>query len=193
VVWAPLKGSCLVLVIEWQPRWTNCVQCEIHRWLVHMCMCVSNICHGGENGSEMLQSSHMWWRSSLHMRHDIESCDQDGEDQNKAWLDGPVASVKGKLWGLSADGPKQRWRTSKVKIDEPIWSCDDMKWIISFVIDWCMCCINIRGNGMECAKQRHIYRAFHFTSHRCVEKFITGFRIDGRTIKRGKFVCISVI
>jgi hypothetical protein len=27
----------------------------------------------------------------------------------------------------------------------------------------------------------------------CVEKCMTGFRIDGHTIKRGKFVCISVI
>jgi hypothetical protein len=34
---------------------------------------------------------------------------------------------------------------------------------------------------MECARQR------------CVEKFTTGFRIDGRIIKRGKLVCISVI
>jgi hypothetical protein len=31
------------------------------------------------------------------MRHDIESCDQGGEDQDITWLDGPVASVKGKL------------------------------------------------------------------------------------------------
>ena len=31
------------------------------------------------------------------MRHDIESCDQGGEDQNKTWLDRPVASVKDKL------------------------------------------------------------------------------------------------
>ena len=31
------------------------------------------------------------------MRHDMESCDQGGEDQDKAWLKGPVASVKGKL------------------------------------------------------------------------------------------------
>ena len=46
---------------------------------------------------------------------------------------------------------------------------------------------------MECARQRYICRAFHFTSHRLVEKFMTGFRIDGRTIKRGKLVCISVI
>ena len=35
-------------------------------------------------------------RSSLHMRHNMESCDQGGEDQDKAWLDGPVAMVKGK-------------------------------------------------------------------------------------------------
>ena len=31
------------------------------------------------------------------MRHDIESCDQGGEVQDVTWLDGPVASVKGKL------------------------------------------------------------------------------------------------
>jgi hypothetical protein len=31
------------------------------------------------------------------MRHDIESYDQGGEDQDVTWLDGPVASVKGKL------------------------------------------------------------------------------------------------
>jgi hypothetical protein len=30
------------------------------------------------------------------MRHDIESCDQGGKDQVMTWLDGPVASVKGK-------------------------------------------------------------------------------------------------
>ena len=61
------------------------------------------------------------------MKHDMESCDQGGEDQDKTWLDEPVASVKGKL------------------------------------------------------------------SDRCVEKLMIGFRIDGRTIKRGKFICISVI
>ena len=31
------------------------------------------------------------------MRCDIESCDQGGEDQDKAWLNGQVASVNGKL------------------------------------------------------------------------------------------------
>ena len=33
------------------------------------------------------------------MRHDIQLCDQSGEDQDKAWLNGPVAMVKGK-YGL---------------------------------------------------------------------------------------------
>ena len=37
------------------------------------------------------------------------------------------------------------------------------------------------------------YRAFHFIGHMCVEKFMIRFWIDGRTIKRGKLVCISVI
>ena len=31
------------------------------------------------------------------MRHDMESCDQGIEDQDKTQLNGPVASVKGKL------------------------------------------------------------------------------------------------
>ena len=48
-------------------------------------------------------------------------------------------------------------------------------------IEW-----NAQGKGIT-------YRVFYFTGYRCVEKFMTGFRIDGRTIKRGKLVCISVI
>ena len=68
-----------------------------------------------------------------------------------------------------------------------IWSGSYHLWL-----GWCMCCINI-GDGMECARQRYICRAFHFNGHRCVEKFMIGFRIDGRTIKRGKLICISVI
>jgi hypothetical protein len=31
------------------------------------------------------------------MRHDIELCDQGGEDQDMTWLDRLVASLKGKL------------------------------------------------------------------------------------------------
>jgi hypothetical protein len=47
-------------------------------------------------------------------------------------------------------------------MDEPIQSHDDMKRIISFVIGWCMCCINIGGDGMEYARQR--YNLGHFIS-----------------------------
>ena len=69
-----------------------------------------------------------------------------------------------------------------------------MKWIVSFgvLVGACVASTseemkwNAQGNGIT-------YRAFHFTDHRCVEKFITGFMIDGHTIKRGKLVCISVI
>jgi hypothetical protein len=41
---------------------------------------------------------------------------------------------------------------------------------------------------MECARQR--YNLGHFISpvKGCVEKCMTGFRIDGHTIKRGKLV-----
>ena len=53
-----------------------------------------------------------------------------------------------------------------------------MKWIISLFIvlvhvlhqQW------RRWNGMR--KQRYNHRAFHFTGHRCVEKFMIGLRID---------------
>ena len=39
------------------------------------------------------------------MIHDIKSCDQGGEDQDKTWLDGLVVSVKAsrRLW---SDGPR---------------------------------------------------------------------------------------
>jgi len=68
-----------------------------------------------------------------------------------------------------------------------------MKWIISFG-DWLVHMLHQqwrRWNGMYKAK---ISRG-HFISpiKGCVEKCITGFRIDGRTIKRDKLVCISVI
>jgi hypothetical protein len=70
------------------------------------------------------------------VRHDIESCDQGGEDQDMTWLDGLVA------------------RASEIKIDEPIRSRDDMKWIISFS-DWLVHVLHQHGrrwNGVRKAK-----------------------------------------
>jgi hypothetical protein len=46
---------------------------------------------------------------------------------------------------------------------------------------------------MKCARKRYNLGHFNFTGHRCIEKLMIGFRIDSRTIKRGKLVCISVI
>ena len=48
----------------------------------------------------------------------------------RLWSEGPRG---GEAWArFGADGPRQRWRASNVKIDGPKRSCDDMEWIISF-------------------------------------------------------------
>jgi len=181
----PVESPCLVLVIEWQLRWTNkCLCWDTQEISPHKDTSMSNMCHGGEMAKGWCYAHIVWSRNSLHMRHDMELCDQSGEDQDKAWLDGPVAMEKGKsrLWSegprggeawarFGADGPRQRWRASKVKIDGPKRSCDDMKWIISFKKDqakcwlmmmikrldgvWCLCGINIWEDEMECARQKY--------------------------------------
>jgi hypothetical protein len=38
----------------------------------------------------------------------MESCDQGGEDREEAWLDGPVASMKGKLEALKRGSVSRR-------------------------------------------------------------------------------------
>jgi hypothetical protein len=52
------------------------------------------------------------------MRYDMESCDQGGEDQDDAWLDGPVASVKDKSEALKK-GPRV-----KVKLEQDLAPMD---------------------------------------------------------------------
>jgi hypothetical protein len=63
------------------------------------------------------------------------------------------------------------------------------------IVDHVGACVALTLKEMEWNAQDKCitYRTFHFTGHMCVEKFMTGFRIDDRTIKRGKLVCISVI
>ena len=107
----------------------------------------------------------------------------------RLWSDKPRG---GEAWArLGADGWWQRWKASEVKIDEPTRSRDDMKWTISFVIK-VGACVASTSEEMEWNGQGKgiTYRAFHFTGHRCVEKFMIGIRIDNRTIKSGKLVCI---
>jgi hypothetical protein len=45
------------------------------------------------------------------MRHDMELCDQGGEDRDKAWLDGPVVSVKGKSEALDRGNGEEQVRS----------------------------------------------------------------------------------
>jgi hypothetical protein len=90
------------------------------------------------------------------MIHDMESCDQGGEDQNKTYLDGPVASMKGKL---SDNLAPTDWGNDEEQVKS--WSMNQydhmMIWSGSYllVIGWCMCCIDIEGDGMEYTRQRY--------------------------------------
>ena len=97
------------------------------------------------------------------MRHDIESCDQGGEDQDKTRLDEPIASLKGKLSDDLA--PMDRSNVEEqVKSRSMNQYGHVMIWSGSYHCQscWCMCCINIEGVGMECARQR--YNLGHFIS-----------------------------
>jgi hypothetical protein len=68
-----------------------------------------------------------------------------------------------------------------------------MKWIVSLLIVLVHVLHQHQRSWNEMRKAKVQPRVFHFTGHRCVEKLMTGVRIVGRTIKRGKLVCISVI
>ena len=61
------------------------------------------------------------------------------------------------------------------------------------IIDHVGACVASTLEEMEWNAQGKDMRAFHFIDHRCANKLMTRFMIDGRTIKRGKLVCISVI
>ena len=105
-----------------------------------------------------------------------------------------INHVTGKLeQRLGTDGPRQWWNPSEVKIDEPIRSCDDMKWIISFVMFVGACVASTLEEMKWNAQSKSIF-VWHFISpvKGCVEKCNTGLRIYGHTIKRGKLVSISI-
>ena len=139
-------------------------------------------------------------------------------------VNGPVASVKGKLEALkrqTACGGKAwamtwcRWTKATVKsmlswdrwankvtwwyevdhiiqgrLSHVLSHDDDQKAWWRLVLVWHQ--YLRRWNGMRKAK---VWLVGHlFSPVKCwVEKCMTGFRIYGRTIKRGKLVCISVI
>ena len=68
-----------------------------------------------------------------------------------------------------------------------------MKWIISFVDQVCACVASTSKEMEWNAQGKGIFVGYFISPIKgCVEKFMTRFRIDGHTIKRGKLVCISV-
>jgi hypothetical protein len=146
----PLKGPCLVLVIEWQPRWTNMWLCKIHKKLVHRYICDEWVYCIWD-----MTWSHVTKVEKIKIRLGLMDWLQEWRASRRLWNAGPCGGML-KQW-LGTNGPRQRWRASEVKIDEPIRSRDDMKWIISSFVDrgWCICCINIGGDGMKCARQRY--------------------------------------
>jgi hypothetical protein len=85
----------------------------------------------------------------------------------------------------------------KSKYGQDWWTNMVMWWYeVDHIIWWLVgACVASTLEEMEwkCARQR--YNLGHFISpvKGYVEKCMTRFRIDGRTIKRGKLVCISVI
>ena len=157
-------------------------------------MCVRNIYHGGE----------MAWRCCK-----AHTCDEGAHCiWGMTWSHvTKMEKIKTRLglmdrlqvWRASWVMTWRRWTkaTVKSKWSQDWWTNMVMWWyevdhIIWWLVDACVASTieemewNAQGKGIT-------YRAFHFTGHRCVEKFMTGFRIDGHTIKRGKLVCISVI
>jgi hypothetical protein len=84
-----------------------------------------------------------------------------------------------KTW-LGSTDRLQVWRAS-----QRLWS-EGPRVMVKLEQDLAPMEWNVQGKGIT-------YRAFYFTSHKWVEKLMTEFRIDGRTIKRGKLVCILVI
>ena len=107
------------------------------------------------------------------------------------WTEATVKSKQGQdrwtkevIWWYEVDHIILR-RSSQVFTHD-----DDQKTWWSLVLVWHR---HLRKwNGMRKAK---VWLVGHFISpvKDCVEKCMTRFRIDGRTIKRGTLVCISVI
>jgi hypothetical protein len=96
------------------------------------------------------------------MRHDIKSSDQGGEDQDMTWLDGLVASVKGKLSDdlVPIDRSNSEEQVSRLMNQYghgTIWNGSYHYWSC-----WYMCCIDIGGNRVEYTRQR--YNLGHFIS-----------------------------
>ena len=145
-------------------------------------------------GLDLLQSSHMWRRSSLHWDMTLSHVTKVEKIKIRLSLMDRL-----QVWRASWVMTWCRWTKATVKSK---WSQDRWTNMVTWwyevdhiIVDRVGACVASTMEEMEWnAQDKGItYRVFHFTGHRCVEKFMTGFRIVGRTIKRGKLVCISFI
>ena len=96
---------------------------------------MNNMCHGGEMAKCCCYAHIVWWRNSLHMIHDMESCDQSGEDQDKA------CSMDRLQWWRASQGFEVRDRVA-VKLEQDLVPMD-------------------RGNGEERARSRSMDQRGH--------------------------------
>jgi hypothetical protein len=149
-----LKGLYLVFVIEWQPRWTNVWLSDLHRRLVHKNTCVNNSCHQGEmawicciahtydDGAYCILTWYgvMWlrWRRSRQDLARRTGCKSEGQVMDLAPMD------------RGNDEEQVRSRLTNQYGHVMIWSGSYHLWLC-----WCMYCIDIEGDEMECARQMY--------------------------------------
>jgi hypothetical protein len=135
----------------------------------------------------------MWsrWRRSRHDLARWTGCKCEGqvggfEARNRVWR-----WSFGKTW--------RRWTeaTMKSKWGQDRWINTVTWWYeVDHIIWWLVgACVASTSEKLEWnAQGKGIILGYFISSVKdCVEKCMTGFRIDGHTIKRGKLICISVI
>jgi hypothetical protein len=134
------------------------------------------------------------WSSWRRSRHDLAwwtSCKYEGQVGG--------FEARDHVWRWSLSKTWRRWTDAMVKSkwSQDRWTNMILWWyeVDHIIVDHVGACVASTSEELEwkCARQR--YNLGHFISpvKGYVEKCMAGFRIDGRTIKTGKLVCISVI
>ena len=145
-------------------------------------MCVSNICHESENGLEMLQSSHMWWRAhciwDMTLSHvtkvekiktRLGSMDrlQVWRASRRLWSEGPRVTVKLEqdLAPMDRCNGEEQVRSRSMRV--MIWSGSYHLWLVG-------ACVASTLEEMEWNAQGKGVFVGHFISpvKGCVEKYM---------------------
>ena len=159
--------------------------------LIHRSMCVSNKCHDGEGAHWIwdMTWSHVTEMEKIKMR--LVLMDR-LHVWRASWGFGAMHLGDGEAWARlgpmdQRDGEEQvKSRSMNQERHVIIWSGSYHLMIVS--VHWLHWHLGGRRRKWNCARQRYNYRAFYFTSHRYVEKFMTGFRIDSHTEKKGNLL-----